>query len=180
MDEETVFGLLVFLFFLTILTLPLSITACIAASTTRRWSKEKARRFRQGTLEAEPFVEDSDSELADEDILDSEDEEYYTAKREQKQKEREERQKDWQLTAKQKFFKEYKKCWTGPAGGRDQLAKEKEMKDQEERRKIAREAVREYLRLERKRARKGQMAKKEGADAMELPSYKKVLAERDE
>jgi len=173
MDEDIVFGILLFIFFFACLTLPLSITACLAASATRKWSKEKARYAQTGVEEADPLVKDSESE--DEEILDSEDEEYYNAKREQKRREREEKLADWQLSTRAKFGKEWKKCWCGPAGNKDQLAREKELKEQEDRKKIAREAVREYIRGERRKARKT-----ERAGEMELPSYKKVVAEGKE
>jgi len=181
MDEDTVFGILLLIFFLAILTLPLSITACIAAATTRKWSKEKQRRAHNGTEgaeEANRLVEDSDSENEDEEFLDSEDEQYYRAKREQKHRERDEKEADWQLSTNGKFCKEWKRCWTGPAGSKEQLAKERELKEQDERRKIAREAVREYLRIERKKARRAQGSKMEQEAAMELPTYGNAVAER--
>lgn len=158
MDEDTVFGLLILFLFLFIFTLPLSITACIAATATRKWSQEKARRSKsgfQGTEEANPLVDSSDSE-PDVEFLDSEDEAYVRDKRDQKRREREETEADWRLTARSKFFKEWKKCWRGGEGTKEQLAKDRELKEQDERRKIAREAVREYLRVERKKARKAQ------------------------
>ncbi|KAJ9608736.1 hypothetical protein H2200_006507 [Cladophialophora chaetospira] len=176
MDEDVAFGIFFVVFLLFVFTLPLSITGCIAASATRKWSKEKARRYHSGIVleEADHLVEDSDVE--EDEPLDSEDEEYYNAKREQKRREREETLLDQQLTTRGKFFKEWKKCWSGPAGGREQLAKEKELKDTEERRKIAREAVREYLRLERKKARRSQ-SKKHEESGMELPSYGNAVGE---
>lgn len=166
MDEDTVFGIFVCGFFLFFVTSPLWITACIAAAATRHWSKEKIRRAKGGiaSSEANPLVEEPDSDQ-EEDFLDSEDEEYYTAKRDQKAKEREEKERDWTLSPRAKFFKEWKKCWK--TGSKDQLIKERELREQDERRKIAREAVREYLRIERRRARKA-VSKSETS---ELPTY---------
>ena len=178
MEDAVFIGLYLF-FMLIVFTLPLSITACIAASVTRKWSKGKARRARggiEGGEEADNLIEDSDSEHED-DFLDSEDEEFYRAKREAKRKEREEKEADWQLSTKRKFFKSWKAVWTGPAGGKAQVLAELGVKDQDERRKIAREAVREYLRLERKKARKAAGGSKTEEEAMELPSYGRAVAE---
>lgn len=158
MDEDIIVGMVILFLFLFVFTLPLSITACVAAANTRKWSQEKARRSQsgfQGTEEANPLVDSSDSE-PDDEFLDSEDEAYTRDKRDQKRREREETEADWRLTTRCKFFKEWKKCWKGGEGTKEQLAKDRELKEQDERRKIAREAVREYLRVERKKARKAQ------------------------
>lgn len=170
MDEDIVLGLFVLGFFLFVLTTPLWVTACIAAAATRSWSKEKARRARGGlgSIEADRLVEEGDDDT-DEDFLDSEDEEYYNAKREQKREEREGKEADWLLTPGAKFRKEWKKCWK--VGNKANLDKERELREQDERRKIAREAVREYLRLQRRKARKA-LSKSETSS--ELPSYNKA------
>ena len=156
-------------FLLFIFTSPLSITACIAAASTRRWQKEKTSRSKVGAFDAEsnPLVDESDSD--DEEFLDSEDEEYYQTKQDDKRKVREETEADWQLTPRAKFLKEWKKIWTGSNNVVNQHKKEQE----DERRKIAREAVREYLRIERKKARKAATKKQE---LMELPSYGNAVA----
>ncbi|EXJ64453.1 hypothetical protein A1O7_00789 [Cladophialophora yegresii CBS 114405] len=181
MDEDVVFGIFFVIFLLFVFTLPLSLTACIAASATRKWSKEKARRSQSGlAFEEECLVSDAESDCDPEDYLDSEDEEYYNARREQKRREQEEKIADRQLSTSGKFFKEWKKCWKGPSGTKEQLAKERELKETAERRLIAREAVREYMRMERRKERKTrqqQGVKKEQDDAMELLTYGNAVAE---
>ena len=145
MDEEIILGICFLVLFLSILTSPLWITACIAAAATRKWSKEKTRRAHNDIegVESDRLVEPSESEN-EEDFLDSEDEDYYRAKQDRKREERQEREADLLLGTRAKFFKEWKKCWK--TGDKTQLAKERELKEQDERRKIAMEAVREYLR----------------------------------
>ncbi|KIW73093.1 hypothetical protein PV04_01237 [Phialophora macrospora] len=182
MDEDVAFGIFFFIFLLIILTLPLSITACIAASATRKWSKEKARRFQSGIPheESDCLVSDIDSDCDPEDYLDSEDEEYYSARREQKRRQQEEKVADRQLSTWGKFFKEWKKCWRGPPGTKEQLAKERELRETEERRKIARQAVREYLRMERRKERKArqeQGAMQQQDEATGLPTYGNAISE---
>ncbi|OCT53925.1 hypothetical protein CLCR_10878 [Cladophialophora carrionii] len=182
MDEDVAFGIFFVIFLLFVFTLPLSLTACIAASATRKWSKEKARQSRSGVSleESECLVSDSESDCDPEDYLDSEDEEYYNARREHKHREQEEKIADRQLSTSGKFFKEWKRCWRGPAGTKEQLAKERELKETAERRLIARQAVREYLRMERRKERKTrqqQGAKKEQDEALELPTYGNAVAE---
>lgn len=174
MGEDSVFMICFGLFLVVVLSLPLSLSACIAASRTRTWAKEKTGRnytqLSSSDLEADPLV-DSDAE---DDFLDAEDEEYYNAKRQQKQRERDEEQADRALSTRAKFFKEWAKCWKGPNPEQRRL-QEQELKAQDERRKIAREAVREYLRIERRKARKA--ALKQGGDNMELPTYGKAVAD---
>ena len=172
MDEDTIFGIFFVVFLLIVFTLPLSITACIAAHTTRKWAKDKTRPELALDAEANPLVEESESE-GEEDFLDSEDEAYYQAKKDQKRRERDEKEADRLLSTRAKFLKEWKNCWRGN-GTVEQQRKERELKEQDERRKIAREAVRQYLTMERKKARKGQ-AKKESE--MELPTYSNAVAE---
>jgi signal transduction histidine kinase len=182
MDEDVAFGIFFVIFLLVVLTLPLSITACVAASATRKWSKEKTHRVQSGiALEESDFlVSDADSDNDPDDCLDSEDEEYYSARREQKRREQEEKITDQQLSTREKFFKEWKKCWRGPPGTKEQLTRERELKETEERRKIAREAVREYLRMERRKERKArqeQVAKKQRDEATGLPTYGNAISE---
>lgn len=126
-------------------------------------------------------MEESDSEVEDSEIeyLDSEDEAYYTAKREQKRKQREDKDIDALLSTRAKFIKEWKACWKGPARTEAERVGEQKFKEQEERRKIAREAVREYIRLERQKARKAlisQQIKDEGS--IELPTYSNAVEEK--
>lgn len=104
--------------------------------------------------EADPLVDESEPE-DEEDFLDSEDEAYYQAKKDQKRRERDEKASDRLLSTRAKFFKEWKKCWRG-SGSLEQRQKDQELKTEDERRKIAREAVREYLRIQRKKERKQQ------------------------
>ncbi|KAK5190149.1 Ribosomal lysine N-methyltransferase 4 [Exophiala xenobiotica] len=173
MGEDTILGLCFLAFFLSILTSPLWITACIAAAVTRKWSKEKTRRVHNDIegVEADRLVEDSESGN-EEEFLDSEDEDYYRAQQDRKREERQEQEADLLLSTRAKFFKEWKKCWS--TGDKIQLAKERELKEQDERRKIAREAVREYLRIERRKAR---MAGTKSEAGMELPSYGNAVAQ---
>ena len=171
MDEEIILGICFLVLFLSILTSPLWITACIAAAATRKWSKEKTRRAHNDIegVESDRLVEPSESEN-EEDFLDSEDEDYYRAEQDRKREERQEQEADLLLSTRAKFFKEWKKCWK--SGDKTQLAKEREAQD--ERRKIAREAVREYLRIQRRKAR---MTRTKSEAAIELPSYGNAVAE---
>jgi biopolymer transport protein ExbB/TolQ len=166
MDADILFMFLFFAGLITfVLSIPASITACIAWSNTKKWNKEKLQI--SDIEEAGRLVEESDEE----DYLDEEDEAFHQLKAEQKRVEQEEREADLQLTTTQKFLKEWKKCWNGV--GSERVQREREIKEGEERRKIAREAVREYLRIERRRARKAQSTK----EGMELPTYGNAVAE---
>jgi signal transduction histidine kinase len=177
--DVVIFLLVLFGILLFALSIPISITACVAASSTRHWKKEKARRAQIGTEEAEQLVNHEDSEdFDDDDFVDSEDEDYFRTKAEQQRKLREEQALDWQLSTSKKFLKEWKKCWTGSSGVLADQAREKELKEQDERRKIAREAVREYLRIQKKKARKSAGAVPLQDDGMELPSYGKVVSQK--
>ena len=158
MDEDTAFAIVIGVLFVLLISSPLLITGCIAGVATRQWTAERRRATyglpHKADVEAERLVssaaDDSDAEA---DFLDSEDEEYYNLQRQQRIQEREEREADLRLSTRAKFFKEWRKCWSGP-GTEEQRRKEREFKEQEQHRKIAREAVREYLRVERKKARK--------------------------
>jgi predicted ATP-dependent protease len=178
MDEDTLAIVVLAGLFLTILSTPFLITGCIAASSTRKWAAERRRTNLTGRpgsktddIEADARLidEESDSD-AEADFLDSEDEEYYNIKRERKVKEREGREADLRLSMGAKFVKEWKKCWTG-AGSVETRKQEQEFRDEESRRKIAREAVREYLRIERKKARKAARKVDATNDETELPTY---------
>ncbi|KEF60617.1 uncharacterized protein A1O9_02178 [Exophiala aquamarina CBS 119918] len=186
MDEELIFWFFVSLFFVSVFTLPLSITACVAASATRRWAKDKSKakaRFYSATdadAESNPLVEESDSEAEDEiEYLDSEDEEYHLAKREQKLMAREAKEAELLLSTQAKFLKEWKQCWTGPTRTEQQRMKERELKEEEDRRKLAREAVREYLRMERKKASKAQKQEQAQEEVSAgLPTYGNAVGEK--
>ncbi|KAJ9656695.1 hypothetical protein H2198_004814 [Neophaeococcomyces mojaviensis] len=165
MDAEDIIALFVFS---SILCMPfilvLSITGCIAYSNTRTWQKEKARRLHDAESR-DPLVSKSQSSFEEiEDFLDSEDEAEYR----EKQEEEAEEEAEWKLTTKQKFNKEFKKCWTGKA----KAEKEREKKEKEERRKIAKEVVREMMRLEKKRSKKLQLGVAGSVEDAVLPSYK--------
>lgn len=182
MDDDTIFGVFFVFFLLFVVSLPVTITACIAASKTRKWAKDNNRaRTRAASTntdadaENDPLAEDSEDELEVE-FLDSEDEEYYVARREQKRKERAKREADLLLSTRRKFIKEWKQCWTGPYATAKERVEEQKMKEHTERRKIAREAVREYLREERKKARKTQKLQEEVS--MELPTYGNAVGEK--
>jgi biopolymer transport protein ExbB/TolQ len=167
MDADILFMSLFFAGLITfILSIPASITACIAWSNTKKWNREKNQT--SDTEEAARLVDEPDDE---QDFIDEEDEAFHRAKDEQKRVEREEREADLQITTTQKFFKEWKKIWNGV--GAERVQREREIKEGDERRKIAREAVREYLRIERRRARKAQSTK----DGIELPTYGNAIAE---
>lgn len=60
------------------------------------------------------------------------------------------------------------------------MAKDREMKEQDERREIAREAVREYLCIQRKKSRKAQAATRSSEEGMELPTYGNTVAQSKE
>lgn len=164
MDEDTAFAIVISTLFVLLVSSPLLITACIAGAATRKWAVERRKAtygfpHQKGDPEGDRLVnatgeEDSDSDIDETDFLDSEDEEYYNLKRQRKLQQREERDADLRLTPRAKFFKEWHKCWAGPGGSVEQRRKEQEFKEQEMHRKIAREAVREYLRIERRKARK--------------------------
>ena len=179
MDGGVIFTILFLSFLLLAATSPLWLTAYIAFSTTRKWHKQKARRSAPGFADAEPesdpLVADPGADHEEENFLDSEDEAYYQAQQDQERREREEKQADWRLSTRAKFWKEFKRVWRSASS--DEVKRERERKEVEERRKIAREAVREYLRLERRRARRVQARdRKEGA--MELPVYGNAFVER--
>ena len=166
----------------SIVTLPFTITACIALNNTSKWSKANRQSLRVHKFSPIPQKEDleanasdSDSEPDAEDILDSEDEAYYAARRSRKQAERDEKDADTGLTFGAKFRKEYKKCWRG--SGMEKVREAQKVTEESERRKIAKDAVREYIRMQRKRERKAKKVaegvKSEGS--IELPSYGKAI-----
>merc|ERR1711939_1142740 len=157
MDEDTVALAILGTIFVFIISSPLLITACIAAATTRKWAAERRRatcgRTGKYDTESSRLIDSAEDDSEPEtEFLDSEDEEYYNVKQQRRIQDREEREADMRLTTRAKFFREWKKCWTGP-GTPEKRKKDQEFKEQEQHRKIAREAVREYLRIERKRAR---------------------------
>lgn len=176
MDEDTVSLLILGGLFVTVLSIPLLVTACVAWGNTRKWAVERRQSVKlpltasktTGDIEeaSESLInEDSDNE-SDQEFLDEEDEQYYSKKKARKNQEREERQQDLALSVRAKFLKEWKKCWTGPGGNLEERKKEQEFREEEGRRKVAREAVREYLRLQRRKERKAAMKEV-------LPSYEK-------
>ena len=140
-EEKELVGvwIAVFIIMMLLLTLPCTMPGCVAVSKTRKWARENARRAAQAGMpeedgqeaaDAVPLVEpsnsDSDSDLADDDdIFDEADAAYRQAKLDKKQRERDEEILDQQLTARQRFFKEWKKGVSGPS--EEQLARDKEM-----------------------------------------------------
>lgn len=175
MDEDTVAIVILATIFVFLLSSPLLLTGCIAAFATRKWALKRHNAAYgltdKADVEADRLVDsaedDSDPET---EFLDSEDEEYYNLRRQARTREREEREADLRLSTRAKFFKEWKKCWGG-AGTVEQRKKDQEFKEQEQHRKIAREAVREYLRIERKKARKAARQTASKDEDMELPTY---------
>lgn len=161
MDEDTAFAIVIGTLLVLMISSPLLITGCIAGVATRKWAVERHRASYGLPTKADPEgdrlmnpTDENDSDTETDDFLDSEDEEYYNLKRQRRTQEREEREADLRLTPRAKFFKEWRKCWSGPGGTEEMRRKEREFKEQEQHRKIAREAVREYLRIERRKARK--------------------------
>lgn len=148
MDEDLiVFGAVMVLFLAFPFFIVVSITGCIAYSRTKAW--DKSRNQGSLSLESSRLVEDDES-----DFIDTDDEEEHN-------KRKAEEEADKLLTFRQKFNKEFKKCWNGK--GRDEIVKSKE---REERRKLAKAVARELDRRERRRAR--QAAKGQAED---LPPY---------
>ncbi len=166
MDDDTleiIYGLLFMsLFILFPVVLVLSITACIALSSTREWQKARAAASSpsSSSIESAPLNPDEEAEEEDElDFLDSDEEaDYHALKAEQAA--------DKLLTFRQKFRKDFKKIWTGGVG--KDAAK---IREREERRKVARAVAREIERLERRRVRRGERGLGEG-----LPSYDSSVA----
>lgn len=174
MDEDTAALCILALLFLTILSTPLLITACVALSTTRKWAANQRRPLRlpttkvngEGTdLEASEGLignkiadEESDDDFEEDEFLDAADRRFYAQKQERKLKAQKEREADLRLTFGNKFVKEWKKCWVGSGGSLEERKQEAEFKEEEGRRKVAREAVREVLRLQRRMERRGKAA----------------------
>lgn len=162
MDNDDLFAIcaLIFLFtspFLLVLT----ITLLIAYTRTRTWqiAMSKANVDSPSTLESHPLRSrntpqspaDADSDF--ESDVDSQSEDEGEAAEKTK-----EIQEEYGMTARQKFRKEFVKCWTG--SGARALREQKEKEEREERRKVVREVVREVARLERRRARKARSERK--------------------
>lgn len=164
-DSEDIVVLACFVvLFLCPFFIPLAITACIAGSKTRKWKKEKARRnqaITAGTdVETDPLVE----ERNEDEWYDSEDEADFKAQKA-------EQEADWNLTPRQKFKKEFKKCWSGKAA--KTLAKEKE---REERRKLAKAVAKELDRRERRRGQNAGASHDNAPADDTLPSYNNATA----
>lgn len=145
MDSDDMFVVVpLFVIFLSSpILLVAGILSCIAWSNTRRWKKEKLQRLHasddQNPLLTKPLAPQDEPEF-----LDSEDEAEY---REQ-QAEEAEKEAEWSLTTGQKFRKELKKTWVGSAN----KAKVDEKAAKEERKKMAREIVREMMRYQKKQS----------------------------
>lgn len=150
--------------FLSPFLIPLIITLCIAGSRTRKWKKEKARRdhaVATGTeVETNPLVQEQNED----EFYDSEDEAEFAAQKA-------EQEADWTLTPRQKFRKEFKKCWSGKAA--KQLAKERE---REERRKLAKAVAKEIDRRERRRGQTAGASRDVALADDALPSYNNATA----
>jgi hypothetical protein len=154
MDEDLIaFGIVMVLFLSVPVMITCSITGCVAYGRTKAW--DRARNQGAITLESTRLVENSDDDESD--FVDTDDEDDYN-----KRKAEEEAEKS--LTFKQKFWKEFKKCWNGKVGS--ELVKTKERED---RKKLAIAIAKVLDRRERRRARKA--AAKGQAD--ELPPYVK-------
>lgn len=151
MDEDLIaFGCIMLLFLSFPFLLVLSITGCIAYSRTKAW--DKSRNQGAITLEATRLVDSPEDD--EDDFCDTDDENEHHARKA-------EEEADKSLTFRQKFRKEFKKCWNGK--GREEVVKTKE---REERRKLAKAVAREMDRRERRRARQGV-----AGQAEELPPY---------
>ncbi|KAF2655395.1 hypothetical protein K491DRAFT_692987 [Lophiostoma macrostomum CBS 122681] len=165
MDEDLLELLAVMAGFIVIfiglpLAIVLTITGCIAYSRTKKWDRERNQRTIK--LESEPLVGRASTSSEDEDeFYDTEDEEEHT-------KRKAEEDADNLLTFRQKFRKEFGKCWKGK--NMEEMRKEKE---REERRQLAKAVAKELDRRDRRRERAA--LKKMGEDAAELeslPPYK--------
>lgn len=174
MDNDDIFAICaLLLLFTSPLLLVVTITLCIAYARTRAWQLATAtsRLSSPSTLESHPLTSQSSADADNISELvsdsDSDDEDAQAAKKEQA-----EREEEYGMTARQKFRKEFAKCWTG-AGARA-LREKREKEGREERRKIAREVAREVARLERKRARKVLREREQAGSSVlgdGLPSY---------
>lgn len=154
MDEDLIaFGIVMVLFLSFPILLVLSITGCIAYSRTKAW--DKARNQGSLALESRRLVDDADASDSESDFYDTDDENEHN-------KRKAEEESDKLLTFRQKYRKEFRKCWNGK--GRDEVVKTKE---REERRKLAKAVARELERRERRRVRKEERAREE------LPKYVK-------
>jgi hypothetical protein len=152
MDEDLIaFGIVMVLFLAVPFMIVASITGCVAYGRTKAW--DRARNQGSIALESTSLVDNHDGES---DFVDTDDEDDYN-----KRKAEEEVEKT--LTFKQKYWKEYKKCWNGKVNS--DLVKTKE---REERKKLAIAIAKVLDRRERRRARK---AAAQG-QADELPPYK--------
>jgi hypothetical protein len=152
MDEDLIaFGIVMVLFLAVPFMIVASITGCVAYGRTKAWDRARNQGFI--ALESTSLVDNHDDES---DFVDTDDEDDYN-----KRKAEEEVEKT--LTFKQKYWKEYKKCWNGKVNS--DLVKTKE---REERKKLAIAIAKVLDRRERRRARK---AAAQG-QADELPPYK--------
>lgn len=157
MDEDLLEMLVVMAGFLVLfvglpLTIVLTITASIAYSGTKKWDRE--RNQQTVGLESTPLVT---SEEDDDDFYDTEDEE-------ENNKRKAEEEADKHLTFRQKWRKEFGKCWKG----RNMVELQKE-KEREERKKLAKAVAKELDRRERRRER---AALRKTNEEAELPPYK--------
>jgi hypothetical protein len=151
MDEDLIaFGIVMVLFLSVPAMIVCSITGCVAYGRTKAW--DRARNQGAITLESTSLVENHDDDESD--FVDTDDEDDYN-----KRKAEEEAEKT--LTFKQKFWKEFKKCWNGKVSS--ELVKTKERED---RKKLAIAIAKVLDRRERRRARKAAQGQAE-----ELPPY---------
>lgn len=145
MDSEDFIAMtIIILLMLSPLLVLLSITLITAAVRTRKWQKTKLRRLSPESNPLHPTGSDSE----DEEILDSEDEQARTDKLDAKREE----EADMLLTTKEKFKKEMWRGWSG--GGRKEMERKKRENERSERKKLAKEIVREMRRVERNGGRR--------------------------
>lgn len=146
-----------------------------AAVETRNWQKKKAERLQKSDVNdalipKDQSDSDSDSDL---EVLDSEDEAEKKAKKDAKLEE----EADWQLTTKEKFWKELSRSWGGK--GREAAERNRLRKEREERRKLAKDVVKVMRRYERRRAKLERRAIRDGTSSAVskegLPSYRNAL-----
>jgi hypothetical protein len=164
MDEDLLELLIVMTGFIVIfvglpLAIVLTITASIAYSRTKKWDRERNQRTTK--LESEPLVGRTSTSSEDEDeFYDTEDEEEHN-------KRKAEEDADSLLTFRQKFRKEFGKCWKGR--NMEEMRKEKE---REERRKLAKAVAKELDRRDRRRERAAMRKMQDAAELESLPPYK--------
>lgn len=177
MDEDVIFGIC---FLLAIFSLPVlfvgGILVLSAAAETRSWQKKKAARLQNSDVSdslipKESADHDSDSDL---ELLDSEDE----AEKKDREEAKREEEADWQLTTKEKFWKELGNTW----GGRSKKIAERnqQKKEREDRRKLAKDMVKVMRRYERRQAKLERRAIRDGSSSGvnkegSLPSYRNVM-----